>query len=134
MSQENVEKVRFAYEEGHARRTVDVPGFEERISPDYRFHGRPGFPGQTVYRLDEMTALWADLDATFTDHSLVPTHYEDMEPYVLVTLQQTARLRGSDQEISETIYMLWFVSEGKIKGTWTFTGRAEALEFAGLSE
>ena len=30
--------------------------------------------GQTVYRIDEMTALWADLDMTFADHSLVPTH------------------------------------------------------------
>ena len=125
-----MEIVRFAYEEGHARRTVDAPGFEERIAPEYRFHGRPGFPGQTVYRLEEMPALWADLDATFVDHSLVPTRYEDLEPYVLVTLRQTARLRGSDQRISETIYMLWFLSGGRIQETWTFTDKAAAIEAA----
>ncbi len=131
MSQENVETVRWAYEEGHARRTVDVPGIAERFSPDYRFHARPGWPGQTVYRLDELTALWADIDTTFTDHSLVPTHYEGLGAHVLVTLQQTARLRGSNHQINETIYMLWHLSEGKIQEAWTFTDKAEALEAAG---
>ena len=33
MSQENVEIVRFAYEEGHAKRTVDVPRFAEVRPP-----------------------------------------------------------------------------------------------------
>ena len=133
MSQENVEIVRFAYEEGHARRTVDVPGLDELVSPDYRFHARPDWPGQSVYRLDEMTALWADLDATFANHSLVPTHYEDMGAYVLVTLQQTARLRGSDKKINDTIYQLWLLREGKVQETWTFTEKADALKAAAPS-
>ncbi len=74
MSHESVEIVRWAYEEGLARRRVDVPGVEERFAPAYRFHPRPGFPGRTVYRLDELPGLWADLDTTFTDHRLVPPH------------------------------------------------------------
>ncbi len=134
MSRENVEIVRWAYEDGLARRRVDTPGVEERVAPDYRFHPRPGFPGRTVYRIDELTALWADLDTTFIDHSLVPTHYEEIGTHVLVTLQQTARLRGSDHEIHDTLYQLWFLSEGKIQETWTFTEKAEALEAAGPSE
>ena len=133
MSQENVKIVRWAYEELHAQRTVDVPGVDERIAPDYRFHGRSTFPGRTVYRLNEMTALWADLDETFTDHILVPKRYEDLGDHVLVTLEQTARLRGSKQEINETIYMLWLVIEGKIQETWTFTERTEALEATKMS-
>ncbi len=133
MSQENVELVRWAFEELHARRTVDVPGVEERIDPDYLFRGRSTFPGRTVYRLNEMPALWADLDETYTDHFLVPTHYEDLGDQVLVTLEQTARLRGSNQEINQTIYMVWFVVGGKLRETRTFGDKAEALESAGLS-
>ncbi len=134
MSQENVEIVRWALEEGLAQRTVDMPGVEERFEADYRFHTRPEFPGRAAYRLDELTALWADLDTTFTDHSLVPTRYEEIGTYVLVTLQQTARLRGSDQEINLTVYQLWLLSGGKVQETWTFTYKEEALEAAGLSE
>ncbi len=134
MSQENVEIVRWAFEEGLAQRTVDLPGIGERVAPDYLFHTRSGFPGRTVYRLDELTELWADLDATFTDHSMVPTRYEEIGPYVLVTLQQTARLRGSDHEINLTLYQLWLLSGGKIQETWVFTYKEEALEAAGLSE
>ena len=78
-----------------------------------------------------MTALWADLDMTFADHSLVPTHYEAIGTYVLVTLRQTARLRGSNQELNETIYQLWLLTEGMVQETWTYTQRAEALEAAG---
>jgi ketosteroid isomerase-like protein len=133
MSKENVEIVRAVYEEGYAKRTVDLPSLRALLSPDYRFHTRPGWPGQAVYRLDEMTTLWADLDATLTDHSLVPTHYEAIGTYVLVTLQQTARLRGSNQELNETIYQLWLLTEGTIQETWTYTQRAEALEAAGLA-
>lgn len=134
MSEESVEIVRFAYELGYDQRTVEPRGFDGWFSPEYRYHARPDFPGQTVYRLDELTTLWADLDATYTDHRLVPEDYEDLGDHVLVRLQQTARLRGSDQDISGTIYMLWRVSALKIQETWTFTSRAEALEAVGLSE
>ena len=127
MSEENVELVRWVYEEGYARRKVDMPGVEDRIAPDYRFHTRSGFPGRTVYRLDEMTALWADLDTTFSDHRLVPQRYEALgRAHVLVTLEQTARLRGSDQRIDQTVYMLWRLADGRVSETWTFTDEAEA--------
>ena len=129
-----MEIVRRIYEEGFARRSVDVPGIKERVAPDYRFHARPGWPGQAVYRLDEMTALWADLDATFTDHTLVPTRYEDLGSYVLVALHQAARLRDSDHAISQNFLHLWHLSGGKVQETLSFTDRAEALEAAGLSE
>ena len=82
-----------------------------------------------------MVELWADLDATFTDYSLIPESYEPIGPdHVLVTLRQTARLRGSDQRLVESLYMLWQLSEGKVQETWTFTDRMQALAAGGLSE
>ena len=135
MSEENVEIVRWVYEEGHAQRTVDILGSEDRVASDYRFHTRPDFPGRSAYRIDQMVELWADLDATFTDYSLIPESYEPIGPdHVLVTLRQTARLRGSDQRLVESLYMLWQLSEGKVQETWTFTDRMQALAAGGLSE
>lgn len=135
MSEENVEIVRWLYEEGHAKRTIDVPGVEDRVASDYRFHARPDFPSRPVYRLDQLPEFWADLDSTFDDYSLIPQSYESVGPaHVLVTLRQTARLRGTDQRISELIYMLWYLTEGAVRETWTATGRTEVLESAGLSE
>lgn len=131
MSEENVEKVRWAYEESMAKRTVDVPGADERVAPGYRFHARHGFPGRLLYTLDEMPALWADLDATFSDHSLVPENYEAIgSDYVLVTVKQAATLRGSDQRIDQTIYHLWRIVDGMLDETWTFTDEDAARKAA----
>ena len=135
MSEENVELVRWVYEKSHARRTVDVPGREDRVAVDYRFHTRPDFPGPPAYRLDQMVDLWADLDATYIDYSLVPEGYEPIGPaHVLVTLLETARLRGSDQQIVQHLYMLWRVKEGRVQETWTSTDREQAVRAGGLSE
>jgi hypothetical protein len=135
MSEENVELVRWVYEKSHARRTVDVTGSEERVSPGYRFHTRPAFPGPPAYRLDQMVDLWADLDATYTDYSLVPEVYEPIGPsHVLVTLLATTRLRGSDRQLVEHLYMLWRVTDGRVQETWTATDREQALKAGGLAE
>ncbi|MCB0874953.1 MAG: hypothetical protein R2718_13155 [Solirubrobacterales bacterium] len=135
MSEANVEIVRWLYEEGHAKRTVDAPGAEDRVAPDYVFHSRPDFPSRPAYRLDQLPEFWADLDATFDDYSLTPLSYEPIGPaHVLVTMEQAARLRGSDQRLSELVYMLWHLTDGKAKETWTSTVREQVLEVAGLSE
>ena len=135
MSRENLEIVRWAYEEMFPRRSVDVPGIEDRFAPDYRFNTRPGFPGRIRYPLDELPAIWADLDSTYTDYSLVPQSYEPLgADFVLVTLRQEARLRGSDQRIDQTIYHLSRLAEGRLQESWTFIDEAEAREAAGLSE
>jgi hypothetical protein len=74
------------------------------------------------------------LDSTFADYSLIPQSYEPIRPdHVLVTLRQTARLRDSDQRLTELIYMLWHPAGGRVQETWTFTDRDEALEAGGLS-
>jgi hypothetical protein len=135
MSDENVGIVRWAYENGFAQRTVDMPGSGDRVAPDYRFHTRPDFPGRSAYRLDQMVELWADIDATFTDYSLTAESYEPIGPaHVLVTVRQATRLRGSDQRLVERLYMLWYLTDGRVQETWTSADRAEILESHGLSD
>jgi hypothetical protein len=61
--------------------------------------------------------------------------YEPVGPaHVLVTLRQTARLRGSDQQLTELIYMLWHLVEGRAQETWTSSVREQALKAGGLLE
>lgn len=128
MSRENVEIARLAYE-SYARRAVDR--FRDRFADDFRFHTRAEFPGRSVHSLDEMPQIWADLDETYTEYSLVPGDFVDLGDYVLVTLTQSARLRGSDARIEMTIYHLWHIRDGKAREAWTYSDRAEAVEAAG---
>ena len=90
-----------------------------------------------AFRLRPPTAStrWSTsgLTSNFDDYS--PQGYESLGPaYVLVTLRQTARLRGSDQHLVEPLYMLWELAEGKLQETWAYTDKAQALEAAELQE
>lgn len=132
MSEENVEFVRFAYREGYARRTVE--DFRDRAADDFEFHMRPGWPGRPVYSLDEMPQIWADLDDTYTEFSLVPESFAAVGDYVLVTIRQSARLAGSESRIESTIWHVWRFSHDTVLEVRTFDRKEDALEAAGLRE
>jgi hypothetical protein len=48
-------------------------------------------------------------------------------------MRQTTQLRGSDQQLTEIIYMLWHLTDGKAQETWTSTERQQVFEAAGLT-
>src|SRR5688500_1461105 len=132
MSEENVEMVRVAYDVAYAERSVD--GVRDQFAKSFVWHSRPEWPGKTTYRVDEMPDLWADLDETFSEVELVPVEFEEVtDGYVLVTVQQSARLRDSDERVETTIWHLWRV-QGMPQEGWVFGERIEALKAAGLSE
>jgi len=131
MSQENVEIVRGAYEL-YVKRAVDP--YRAHFADDFKFHTQPGFPSQAVYGIDDMQTLWADLDETFTDYSVVPTDFVGVGDYVIVTLQTSTRMKGSRARIEETIYHLWHVRGGKVLEAWAHSEREAALEAAGLQQ
>jgi hypothetical protein len=126
MSEENVEFVRFAYREGYARRTVE--NLRERVADDFQFHMRPGWPGRPVYSLDEMPQIWADLDDTYTEFSLVPESFVAVGDYVLVTIRTSARLAGSETRLESTIWHVWLFSHGTVLETRTFDNKEDAFE------
>jgi hypothetical protein len=132
MSRENVDTVRLAYEVAYAQRSVD--DVRDAFAEDYVFHSRPEFPGRLSYRADDMPQLWADLDETYTEFSLVPEDFAPVGDYVVVTLRQSARLRASDARIESTIYHVWHVQNGVPQETWGYSTREEALEAVGLRE
>ena len=132
MSRENVEAVRIAYDLAYAQRSVE--GVRDRFAADFRWHSRPEWPGQAEYTVDNMTDLWADLDETFEEYSLAPASFEPLGAYVLVTVDQSTRLRASGDRLETRIYHLWRVEAGQPQETWSFGTREEALETAGLGE
>ncbi len=132
MSRENVEAVRVAYEVAYVERSVE--NVREAVAEDFVFHSRPEFPGRSRYGLDEMTQLWADLDETHTEFSLVPEEFAPVGDYVLVTLRQSARMRDSAARLDSPVYHVWHVQNGKPREAWAYATREEALEAVGLRE
>ena len=131
MARENIELVRFIYE-GYARRSVEP--YRPHFVEDFKFHNRPEFPVQDVYGLDDMQRLWADLDETFTEYELTPTEFREAGDHVIVTLEASAKLRGGEARIEETIYHVWHLLDGKAREAWTFTSFEEAAQRAGLED
>ena len=132
MSQENVEFIRRAYREGYASRSVDAEGLRDRVAEDFRFHMRPGWPGRVVYGLDDLTELWADLDNTYTEYELIPEDFLDAGEFVLVTVRQSARVRGSDARIEAPLWHVWQLRDGIVHEAWAFDVEDEARDAAGL--
>ncbi len=132
MSQENVEIVKRLYEESYPTR--DIETVRDSVSEDFRFHMRREWPGRASYGREEMPEIWAELDETYSEYSLVPQEYEHLGDYVLVTLSVSARMRESDVRLEQALYHVMKVQRGKVLEAWGFGDKQEALEAVGLSE
>lgn len=130
MCRENLDAVRRAYDVAFAQRSVEE--VRHLYAEGYVFHTRREWPGRALYGMDEMPQLWADLDDIFSEYTLVADDFAAVgDDYVLVTLRQGGRVRGTDARIESTVFHLWDVRNGKPRETWVFGTREEALEFAG---
>ena len=130
MSQENIEIARAAYDVAFAQRNVE--GVLDRFSDDFTWQQRAEFPGRTTYGRMDMPQLWAELDDTYSELSMVPVEFVDAGEYVIVTVETSARLRGSDARIETTIWHVWQMRDGlAVEGRACGT-RREAAEAAGL--
>ena len=125
MSQENVDLVRLAYDVAFAQRSIE--GVRHAFPEDYVFHTRAEWPGRRLYRMNEMTQLWADLDDIFSEYSLVPEEFATVgDDYVVVTIKVGFRMRGSDARIEQRVFHVWNVRDGKPRETRAFGNRDEA--------
>src|SRR5436190_8414545 len=132
MSQENVEAIRRAYDAGYAERSVEK--VLDAVDESFVWHQRAEWPGRPLYRIEDMPELWADLDDTYTEFSLVPADFAPFGEYVVVTVRLSARMRASDARIEGTHYHVWHFRDGKANEAWNYSTRAEALEAGGLRE
>ena len=132
MSRENVEIVRGicdAYARG------DYQDALERLDEDIEFVAPPDVTGGQVWRGHEGTRRGVtSFLGTWEDY-----HYEvrdliDCGDDVLVEGWQRARGRGSGVEVSESIYTVWTVREGRVVRQQMFRDRGQALAAVGLRE
>jgi ketosteroid isomerase-like protein len=132
MSQENIEIVRAAYEVAFAQRNVE--GVLDRFAEDFTWQQRADFPGRTSYGPMEMPQLWAELDDTYSELNMVPVEFIDAGDYVIVTVETSARLRGSDARIETLIWHVWRMRDGLAAEGAAYGTRREASEAAGMPE
>src|SRR4051794_40208111 len=110
MSGRNVELVRPAYDVAWPQRSVE--GFQDRFTDDFTWRQRLEWPGRSAYGRDEMHKLWADLDETYSEFSLMPIEYAEVGEYVVVTVKTSSCLRASNQRIEGTLWHVWRVVGG----------------------
>jgi ketosteroid isomerase-like protein len=132
MSQENVQTVRRLYEVAYAQRSVE--NVRDAVDESFVWHQRPEWPGRSQYRADDMPQLWAELDDTYAEFSLVPEDFAPVGEYVVVTARTSARMRASEARIDSTLFHVWHLRGGRAREAWTYGTRAEALDAVGLSE
>jgi len=128
MPSENVELAHLAYEVAYVRRSLE--GFEERFTDDFTWHQRAEWPGRAAYPRDELTALWEDLDATYSEFTLEPVEFAEIGDSVLVTVHTSARLRTSDHRIDGTIWHLWRFRDARLTEVRVYSDHQEALNAA----
>lgn len=132
MSQENVEIVRQAYDVVFAQRNVDA--VLDRFAPHFTWHQRAEWPGRPTYTASEMPQLWADLYETYPGMNLEPVEFEEAGDYVIVTVETSSGIRGSDSaRVEARIWHVWHMRDGLALEGWAFADHEEALRTAGLA-
>ena len=130
MSQADLDLVRLAYDICWAARTIEP--LKDRFAEGFTWQQRFEWPGRSDYGRDEMTALWADLDETYSEFELTPTDFTDCGEHVLVFVKTRARLRSSEAWVEGTLYHVWHLHDGLALGTRVFSDPSEARHAAGL--
>jgi ketosteroid isomerase-like protein len=132
MSQETVEVAR-ALANDYAR--GDYAAVLARFHEEIEFEPPPDLTGggQTYRGLAETTRAVAEFTLMWDDYHYEVRDLTDFGEDVLVEAWQRGRGRGSGVEVSETIYNLWTIRDGKAVRLRMYRERADALEAVGLS-
>ncbi len=131
MSQENVEKLRAAYES--AART-HAPDFDF-LDPDVAWHTRADLPDSGTYRgHDGVAKLFSEWLESFDDLRFDPEEFIDAGDDVVAVLRLRGRIRGSGEEVQMAETHLWTMRDGKGVECREYPTKAEALKAVGLEE
>ena len=133
MSEENVEKVRGAFE---AFNRGDLEAGVADLAPEFEYVTTGAIPGAAgVYRGPEgfrrfLESFWGEFD----DSRLEVRELIDAGDQVVAALKFRGRGKQSGVETNWDIWAVYTVRGGKAVRGQGFTSRDEALEAAGLSE
>jgi len=131
MSQEKLETVRAAYEE-FAR--GDFSSWDE-LPEDFEFVTSSEVPDAGTYRGEAAVRWMKAWVESFEGHTIEATTLIDAgDDMVVVEIVQRGRAHGSETVIEGNWWQAVKLRDGEVARVETFTGRAQALEAAGLTE
>ena len=133
MSQENVEIVRTltdAFAQG------DYEGALKGLDPEIEMVGPSDVTagGAVTRGHEEISQTFGTFLGAWADYRYEVRNVVDCGDKVLVEAWQSGRGRKSGVEVSESVFVVWTLREGKAVRFQMTRDRAEALEAAGLSE
>jgi ketosteroid isomerase-like protein len=132
MSQENVERVRRAYELYSETQQPDY----ELLHPDVEWHTAQDLPDSTTHRgHDGVAALYAEWIGSFEGFRVeVEEVIDGGDEAVIVVTRLRGRFGGGNEEVDLVEMHVWRLLDGKAIEIREYRTKAEALEAIGLSE
>ena len=133
MSQENVERVRRAYEHFTRGGEFDY----EFVDPEIEWRGPKEFPdlAEAHYGHDGIRSYLAKINEALEDYRMSPEEFIDVDDErVLVFSREGGRGRGSQAEVeTHPTAHVWTIRDGKAVHMQSYWERDEALAAVGLS-
>ena len=132
MSQENVERVRRAYQLYAKTQQPDY----ELLHQDVTWHTALDLPDSGIYRgRDGVAELYAEWIDSFEDFRVeVEEMIDDGADTVIVMTRLRGRFRGSSDEVDLIEAHVWKLIDGKAVEIREYRTRVQALEAVGLQE
>jgi ketosteroid isomerase-like protein len=131
MSQQNVEKIRAAYEPFNRTHEPD----RDLLHPAIEWHTARDLPDSGTHRgHDGVARLFSEWAGSFEDFRADLEEVIEAGSYVVAVVRLRGRLRGSGDEVALPEMHVWKMVNGKAVEVREYRTMAEALEAAGLRE
>lgn len=132
MSQENVQRVREAYEFVNREHEPDF----DLLDPDIRWHTRADLPDSATYRGHQAVATLMDewFRGAFEDVRVDVEELIDAGDRVVAVLRMHGRLRDSSRKVEMAETHVLTMRNGKSREIHEYQTKAEALEAVGLEQ
>jgi ketosteroid isomerase-like protein len=129
MSQENVEKIRAAYEQFNRTHEPD----RNLLHPAIEWHTAPDLPDSGTHRgHDGVARLFSEWAGSFEDFRADLEEVIEAGSYVVAAVRLRGRLRGGGDEVVLPETHVWKMVNGKAVEVREYRTKTEALEAAGL--
>ncbi len=132
MSEENVQRVREAYEFVDREHEPDI----DLLHPDIRWHTRADLPDTATYRgHDDVRTLMAEwFGGAFDDLGVDVEELVDAGDRVVAVLRLHGRVSGSAHEVDMSETHVLTMRDGQVTEIHEYPTKAEALKAVGLDE
>ena len=132
MSQENVERIRRAFE---GTTTGDFSYLQDLIDENCEFQLPPDFPGTQMARGPQgFVSVVEEFEEAFEDIRYDPEEFFDQGDRLLVKVRTVGHAKHTRLPVEATVYWVYAFREGKVVTMDAHLDRTAALEAVGLSE